>query len=93
MQSDPASAHDELVEKMARAMRELATSERSPYFPKTWEELARAALAVARPVIREECAKVAKSPHHSGCNCFYCYGREHAVDDIRAMIKERENDV
>ena len=93
MQSDPASAHDELVEKMARAMAAKDSGpEGSVLFEIHWREFgegylsgAVAALAVARPVIREECAKVAKSPHHSGCNCLYCYGREHAVDAIRAM--------
>jgi len=65
MQSDP--AHDELVEKVARAICDaewdkghydsdaMSKSERGAY-----EALARAALAVARPVIREECARVAE---------------------------------
>jgi hypothetical protein len=62
-----ASAHDELVEKMARAMAlamgmdpdEVQTSGETEW--PLWAEFqkpARAALAVARPVIREECARV-----------------------------------
>jgi hypothetical protein len=67
MQSDPASAHDELVEKIAR---EIYSQEYDPeHYPfERLEECekvlcrkqARAALAVARPVIREECARVAE---------------------------------
>jgi hypothetical protein len=62
MQSDPASAHDELVERVARA---LAEAFHGPLNADTtwWDFMAesRAALAVARPVIREECARVAES--------------------------------
>jgi hypothetical protein len=51
--SDTASAHDELVEKVARL------------YEDKWGirdyGLARAALAVARPMIREECARMADS--------------------------------
>ena len=64
MQSD--TAHDELVERMARAICnarfggwfwDLAV----PSQKDDWRTDARAALAVARPVIREECARVVES--------------------------------
>ena len=73
MQSDPASAHDELVEKMARAMAAKDSGpEGSVLFEIHWREFgegylsgAVAALAVARPVIKKECARVAEGPVYS----------------------------
>jgi hypothetical protein len=41
-------------------------------------------------VALEEAARVAADDGHShGCNCEYCYGREHAAAAIRAM-KEKD---
>ena len=57
MQSDPASAHDELVERMVSAM--LDADNALPHSGPDFAAYARAALAVASPVIREECARVA----------------------------------
>jgi hypothetical protein len=73
MQSDP--AHDELVEKMARAIADQLGDDWDDnvhtFCGDDWRltpdgakeaccAIARAALVVARPVIREECAKVAE---------------------------------
>jgi hypothetical protein len=65
MQSDP-GADDELVEKVARALAKAGyafagISLTDPYSADAdyWNNQARAALSVARPAIREECAKVA----------------------------------
>jgi hypothetical protein len=67
MESDPASAHDDLVEKMARAIAKTVYTTVPAQTPShqidndQWSAIARAALAVARPVIREECARVAEA--------------------------------
>jgi hypothetical protein len=53
MQSDPASAHDEMVDAIAKII------SGAPFPSERSRNKARAALAVARPVIREECARVA----------------------------------
>ena len=100
MQSDP--AHDELVEKMARAIAKAEIAYFGPRSsleqcmnwanePDCYRQAARAALAVARPVMREECARVALGEDASATE--YYRGRVHAAAAIRAMIKERENDV
>jgi hypothetical protein len=63
MQSDPASAHDELVEAALAAFAHASGLGLFPDDDENWrEDLVngmRAALAVARPAIREECAEVA----------------------------------
>jgi hypothetical protein len=74
MQSDTASAHDELVEKMARAIAKtqdddwdnpslfiVDANDDAESCREAYRDMARAALAVARPMIREECAKVAEA--------------------------------
>jgi hypothetical protein len=53
MQSDPASAHDEMVDAIAKII------SGAPFPSERSRNKARAALAVARPVIKEECARVA----------------------------------
>jgi len=68
MESDPASAHDELVKKMARAMAAKDSGpEGSVLFEIHWREFgegylsgAVAALAVARPFIRAEALEEAE---------------------------------
>jgi hypothetical protein len=90
MQSDPASAHDELVEKVARALAKAGYAFAGieltdPYSADAdyWNNQTRAALAVARPAIREECAKVALGEDASATE--YYRGRVHAAAAIRAM--------
>jgi hypothetical protein len=62
MQSDP--AHDELVEKVARAACDAVNGDEawdetgSEVHEKVWCTIARAALSIARPAIREECARL-----------------------------------
>jgi DNA-binding IclR family transcriptional regulator len=98
MQSDPAHGRDdELVEKVARELAyamgmdpdEVQTNGENEW--PLWAEFqkpARAALAVARPAIREECAKVAEEvrhPDYSAENEDWCAGTEAAAAAIRAM--------
>lgn len=59
MQSDPASAHDEMVDAIAKII------SGAPFPSERSRNKARAALAVARPAVREECAKVADSFHRT----------------------------
>jgi hypothetical protein len=64
MQSDPAHGrNDDLVEKVARAMAQRLVTIWGGANIRHEEltDLARAVLAVARPVIREECARVAET--------------------------------
>ena len=94
MQSDPASAHDDLVEKVARA---IYSQEYDPeHYP--FERLdecekvlcrkqARAALAVARPVIREECARVVEI---SSVPVFGQADIQKPLADIAAAIRAME---
>jgi len=76
---------EELIEKMARALAQ------SHVNGLVYQDAARAALAVAEPVIREECAKIAAS--HNGCEISISEGQWcEAVDEIAAAIREGATD-
>jgi hypothetical protein len=92
MQSDPASAHDELVERMARAMcreRHPCWSIVSEIFERDhdgqateFRDYARAALAVARPFIRAEALEEAEDVVGEVGDCAEVGAY---IDAIRAM--------
>ncbi len=81
MESDPASAHDELVERVARKLASFRSTEHD------WERYEPEARALTR-IALEEAAKVAdeKVAYSSGQEVM----RESIAAAIRAMIKESE---
>ncbi len=74
---------EELVEKMAKAIAARPQDSEDRWW--IWEPEARAALAVAEPVIREQCAKIAdKTP--------YAFNVAKDMNTIAAAIREGGND-
>ncbi len=82
---------EELIEKMAERINEMRL------FQSTNTETARAALAVAEPVIREQCAKIAEnygydvsaSKYASSVGAMCACG---AANDIAAAIREGKSE-
>ena len=72
---------EELIEKMAKAIAARPQDSEDRWW--IWEPEARAALAVAEPVIREQCAKIAEKS-------FGIQG--HYAIHIAAAIREGEKD-
>jgi hypothetical protein len=87
---------EELIEKMAKAAWESDGAE-------SWEKAretgrksylreSRAALAVAEPVIREECAKIIEPSFPRPCDCETCYcGNRDDADSVAAWDEAAAN--